>query len=180
MTVRSMIFVAAVGATANGCWGSGGPAHSGDPVQLGQVAFEVPAGWHRTDAHHPGALISVWVPDVEHNERKESITVIQSDPVDPKLDERRLEKLVSGAQLALSGARTSKVTAVTTDAGLTGYKVDVEFAPQSVKERYRRTHVVLRDHGRLIHVMYTARTTDSDRESLETVLSTLRHEEVAS
>jgi hypothetical protein len=40
--------------------------------------------------------------------------------------------------------------------------------------------VVLRDHGRLVHVIYTARTPDPERDGLQTVLSTLRHEEVAS
>ena len=180
MTAASMMLVAVVGSAASGCWGSGTPVRSGDPVRLGQVAFEVPAGWHRTDTHQPGALISMWVPDVETNPRKESITVIQGDAVGPPLDERRLEKLVSGAQIALGSAKTSKVTAVTTEAGLTGYQIEVEFTPQNVKERYRRTHVVLRDHGRLVHVIYTARSPDPERDGLETVLSTLRHEEVAS
>lgn len=174
------MFVAVVGSATSGCWGSNAPVRSGDPVRLGQMAFEVPAGWHRTDTHQPGARISVWVPDVETNARKESITVIEGDLAGPPLDERRLEKLVSGAQIALRDAKTSKVTAVTTDAGLTGYQVEVEFTPQSTKERYRRTHVVLRDHGRLVHVMYTARTPDPERDGLETVLATLRHEEVAS
>ncbi len=179
MNAAALMLVAIAGATASGCWESSTPVRSGDPVRLGDVAFDVPAGWHRTDMNHPGALVSVWVPDVEKNPRKESITVIRSELVQP-LDDGRLEKLVSGAQIAFAGAKTSKVITRTTDAGLVGYQVDVEFTPQSGKDRYRRTHVVLRDHGRLVHVMYTARTPDPERDGLETVLSTLRHEEAAS
>ena len=45
---------------------------------------------------------------------------------------------------------------------------------------YRRTHVVLRtEPGGLVHVIYTARTPDPEREVLETVLSTV-HAEAAS
>lgn len=94
-----------------GCWDREA-APSGDPLRLGQVKFDVPAGWHRTDANHPGAQVSLWVPDGEGNPRKESIAVIVASSTEDSLDEARLEKLLAGSQVALRGAKTSKVMPV--------------------------------------------------------------------
>ncbi|MBL0220086.1 MAG: hypothetical protein IPQ07_40240 [Myxococcales bacterium] len=161
-----------------GCGASTATTIASEPARLGNVGFEVPAGWQRADYQQPGERIAIWTP--ADNARKESITVIESRAVGARLDDARLKKLLSGAQQALHGARTSQVSAVATEVGLAGYQIEVEFTPSAAMPNYRRTHVVLRtEPGGLVHVIYTARTPDPEREVLETVLSTV-HAEAAS
>ena len=160
------------------CGGTASTTIASEPARLGGIGFDVPAGWQRADYQQPNERISIWTPG--DNARKESITVIESRAVGARLDDPRLKKLLSGAQQALHGARTSQVSPVATEVGLAGFQIEVEFTPSATMPRYRRTHVVLRtEPGGLVHVIYTARTPDPDREVLETVLSTV-HPEVAS
>lgn len=175
--IRSMLFVVSV--LSAGCGGSPAP-HGGEPVRLGKLGFEVPEGWQRSDFRQPGTLISVWAPSPGNNPRKESITVIESEQIVSHLDDTKLQKLLSGSQSALRDARSSRVTPVVTELGLRGYRLDVEFTPQHSPARYRRSHIVLHDGGRLVHVIYTAKTPDPEREALETVIGTVRHAEASS
>jgi hypothetical protein len=164
-----------------GCWGHGAVAPpTGDAVQLGSLAFEVPSGWQRSDVPQPGVLTSVWTPDDRANSRKESITVIQGASPN-RLDDKALESLLAGSQAALADSKVSRVEPVMTDTGWAGFSITVEFTPQRVRERYRRKHVVLRPPGGgLVHVIYTARTADPERRALETVLGTIHPREGAS
>lgn len=167
-------------ATLAGCWGNGQPPPSGDPVRLGTVGFDVPHGWQRSDVRQPGSLISVWTPEAGANKRKESITVIQGTPRGERLDDQGLQKLLAGAQAAHPGSKISRVNPITTELGLTGFSIDVELTPRHTKERYRRAHVVLREQGQLVHVIYTAKDPDPERAALETVLATLHRAEASS
>ncbi len=160
------------------CGGDTSTTIASEPARLGGLGFDVPAGWQRADYQQPNERIAIWTPG--DNARKESITVIESRAVGARVDEPRLKKLLSGAQQALHAARTSEVAAVATELGLSGYRIEVEFTPSAAMPNYRRTHVVLRtEPGALVHVIYTARTPDPDREVLETLLSTV-HAEAAS
>lgn len=152
---------------------------SGDASHLGSVGFDVPKGWRRSDLGRPGISTSVWTPDDRDNTRKESITVVQGATSGAQ-DDRALEQLLVSAQAAYLAQKTSRVIPIKTESGLSGFSITAEFISQRVLEPYRRVHVVLRDGGRLVHVIYTARTFDPQRRALETVLKTIHHEEAAS
>ena len=168
-------------ALLGGCIARDTPPPTGDPVQLGSVAFEVPRGWQRSDTRWPGSSMSVWTPEPRANDRKESISVVLGQPVGAPVDDRRLQQLLAGSQRAYIGAKTSRIVPITTDGGLKGFSITVDFASQRGNgERYRRSHILLRDHGALVHVIYTAWRPDPERRALELVLASVRHEEASS
>jgi hypothetical protein len=74
--------------------------------------------------------------------------------------------------------RASKATPLKTARGLSGARIDVDFVPAGLTERYHRVHVVLADaDGALVHVLYTAKKPDGDLKALSIVLDTIHHEE---
>lgn len=162
------------------CDGSDSSSIETQDVNLGPIAFEVPAEWQRTNTERSGALSAVWTPAAV-NKRKESITVIRSPMRRSReqLVKGDLEKLLAGAQGSLSGAKVSKVTPISTRRGLSGARIDVSFQPGANSKRYHRVHVVLMDveTSRLVHVLYTAANPDDDLTAFHTVLETLRSEE---
>jgi hypothetical protein len=109
------------------------------------------------------------------------VTVIRSE-VDQALlrPGSYLEQMLRGAQNTLPNARASRPIPITTDQGLTGMRLTVDYVPDGQRASYHRVHVVLRDKTGLVHVLYTARDADPQLAALEMVLSTLRREEVAS
>lgn len=169
-----------------------------EKVTLASLDFDVPATWNRTDGPQLGidAAMPAWNrPDGSQrsqrgmqaaqwtpprNERKESITVIysQRSPAVAKAGTAMLEQLLAASQHSLAKVRASKGSPIKTARGLSGTRIDVDFVPQGVTERYRRVHVVLAAHDdALIHVMYTAGNPDEDLTALSMVLDTIRQEE---
>jgi len=146
--------------------------------RLGMLGLELPDDWARTEAPSLGHFASTWTPQSE-NSRKESVTVIRSE-VDNAFFRRGtayLDQTLRAAQAVLPKARFSRPTPVTTERGLTGLRLTVDYVPAGQSVAYHRVHVVLLDKTGLIHVLYTARTADPDLAALEMVLSTLRREE---
>lgn len=144
-------------------------------VEVASVAFDVPATWQRHDANRRGVAIAEWIPD--ENGRKESVTVIRTEtsPAVAKAGTASVEPLLIAAQKSLANVRASRVKRVTTARGMSGARVDIEFVPSGLEDRYHRTHVVLVDGSALVHVLYTARAPNA--AVLELVLASIHHEE---
>lgn len=144
-------------------------------VEVASLAFDVPATWQRRDANRRHVAIAEWVP--EDNERKESVTVIRTEtsPAVAKAGAPAVEPLLVAAQRSLANVRASRVKRVTTARGMSGARVDIEFVPPGVEDRYHRTHVVLVDGSALVHVLYTARAPNA--AVLELVLASIHREE---
>jgi hypothetical protein len=152
--------------------GCGGGSDATQSVQLASLTFDVPASWERHDANRRQVEISEWAPD--QNPRRESITVIRTltAPAVASAGQVALPPLLAASQKALANARTSRVTSVTTDKGLAGARVEVDFVPPGLKATYHRTHVVLLDgFGALVHVLYTAR--EPNAATLNAVLASI-------
>ena len=146
--------------------------------RLGKLSLEIPDDWSRTESPSLGHLASTWAPQLA-NSRKESVTVIRSE-VDQAFFRRGreyLDQTLQAAQAVLPKAKFSRATPVTTEQGLTGLRLIVNYVPPGQQVAYQRVHVVLLDKTGLIHVLYTARDADPDLTALEMVLSTIRREE---
>ena len=181
--MRLLTTIAAVCAAmvAVSCGGSVFSGSGGQPTRLGSLSFEVPVDWKRTDSTFDGGMTSVWTPDPSANSRKESVTAIRSVPSTQrgKPAPAMIDRLLAGAQGTLRGAKTSPVTSITTDQGLTGRWIDVSFQPSTSSQRYRRIHVVLvdADPSALVHVLYTAATPDEGLDAFHLVLDSIRRQE---
>jgi len=162
--------VALVVMLAAGCGGSS------DRAELGSLSFEAPPSWQRTDAHAPGSATAVFAP--VGNARKETITIIRTEvgPIATHYSTATLTQLLAGAQTGLPAGRTAPITRVTTDSGLEGLQVVVDYLPPGLHQPYRRIHAVLADGTALVHVLYTALAPDPDLGAFHQVLATLREE----
>lgn len=173
MNIPSRIALALVLAS---CGGSSGTQH----VAFAKLVFDMPSDWSSHDSIWRGTSTAVWTPD-ENADAKESVTVIRSEKAAPvaQAGSPTLDSLVASADAGLPGAKTSSVIPILTQSGLAGVRVEVEFTPPGMRERYHRVHIVLVDHAHvsLIHVMYTARNPDEKRSALNLVLSTIRESE---
>lgn len=146
--------------------------------RLGKFGLELPDDWSRSESPSLGHEASTWTPQSD-NTRKESVTVIRSE-VDQAFFRRGseyLDQTLRAAQAVLPEATFSRATPITTEQGLTGLRLIVNYVPTGLRVAYQRVHVVLLDKTGLIHVLYTARDADPDLVALEMVLSTLRREE---
>lgn len=158
-------------------------ACSSDPdpetVKLGTLTFDVPAGWARQDFKRTGATTATFVPEGA-NDRKQSLSIVRSElsPVVAKHGaDASIEQLLAVAQGSLRNARVSQVEKLSTTNGLSGARIEVDYQPPGLKQRYHRSHVVLvdRSSGTFIHVMYTALDPDGSR-AIDLVLNTIRNE----
>lgn len=158
-------------------------ACSSDPVpetvKLGSLTFDIPAGWARQDFQRTGAMTATFVPEGA-NDRKQSLSIIRTElsPVVARHGaEASIEQLLAVAQGSLRYARVSQVEQLSTTNGLSGARIEVDYQPRGLKQRYHRSHVVLvdRSSGAFIHVMYTALDPDSSR-ALDLVLNSIRKE----
>jgi hypothetical protein len=143
-------------------------------VQLAHLGFDVPSDWKNADTKQRGLVTSVWTP--EDNDQKESIVVIRSDrnPEVARADSQTLARLLSSAQAA--GAKVSATAPITTQQGLSGVRIEVDYVPPGLSKTYHRVHVVLVNGDSLVHVFYTARSPDSGLAAFTMVLSSI-HEE---
>jgi hypothetical protein len=153
------------------CGSSSTPAQH---VQIAHLGFDVPGDWRNADTTRNGLVSSEWTPP--SNDRKESITVIRTERSAAVASEgmATIQRLLVAAQAP--GARVSPIKLVTTEQGLLGARVDVDFVPPGLSASYHRSHVVLVDGTSLVHVIYTARTPDADLQTFNLVLGSL-HEE---
>jgi hypothetical protein len=147
-------------------------------VQLGSLTFDVPADWQRGDTTRRGIATAIWSPG--DNERKETITVTRSElvPATAAAGPALLEQLLARAS-QLPDAHRSETKQVTTQQGLQGARVELDYTPPNSRLRYHRVHVVLADGDALVHVLYTALDPDRDLDALRLVLATIRHGEAS-
>ena len=148
-------------------------APAGDRMTLDGVGFEVPSSWRRADTHMRGVTTSVFTP--EENPAHESLTIIRTQRGVPVAhgSEADVLRLLATAE-SLPGAQTRPATPITTNHGMRGARVDLDYVPPGQSQSYHRVHVVVLDGDALVHVLYTAQTPDADAIAL--VLSTLHHE----
>ena len=153
-----------------GC--SGGAARA----ELSSLSFEAPASWQRTDSQSRGTATAVFTP--VGNARKESVTVIRTEvgPIATHYSTATLTQLLAGAQSALASAHASPIARVSSDSGLEGMQIVVDYVPPGLAQPYRRIHAVLSDGTALVHVMYTALSPDPELGAFRQVLATLREE----
>jgi hypothetical protein len=146
-------------------------------VSFAHLAFDVPGDWSHYETDHRGVSTQVWSP--AGNDEKESLTIIRTElaPVTARAGASTLSTLLAQAQAGLPESRASAPSPVTTRLGYSGVRVDVDYLPKGVNERYHRIHVVLIDGKSLIHVLYTARAPDSSLTAFKLALATLREGE---
>lgn len=170
---RAPILIAAM-SCAIGCTASG-PAT--ERATLDGLAYEVPAGWQSRDGSDRRAKVVVWSP--ANNPRKESVTVVRTEPLPAlaKAGTPRIAELLEQAQRGLPRARFGEPIPFTTPHGFAGVRVHGELVPALAGERpYRRIHAVLVDPvtSSLVHVLYTALLPDD--EVFEIVVDHVRRE----
>jgi len=139
-----------------------------EPTHLASLAFDVPAGWQRTDTSRRGVATAEWEP--EDNDRNESLVVIRTElsPAVAKAGAPQLEQLLGAAQRSLARPHTTNLSPLITARGLQGARIDVAFDRPISELRMQRTHVVLAEPSgaSLVHVLYTAQHPDEARVAL--------------
>lgn len=146
-------------------------------VAFAHLAFDVPGDWSHYDTSHRGVATEVWSPD--SNGDKESLTVIRTElaTIAVRPDPESLSTLLTQAQTSLPDAQVSNATPVKTHSGLWGARVDVDYVPRGLRDRYHRVHAVFVDGTSLVHVMYTAKSPGAALATFDLVLSTIREGE---
>jgi len=146
-------------------------------AQLADLGFDVPAGWHRVDRQHYGVESSEWQP--EENGRKESLLVIRSQTAFlSSADPSTVAKLLAEIPNGFRDATFSRPWPFTTRSGLAGARIEGDYTPSGTGIRYHRVHVVVvAKSGAIVHVLYTARSPDSDLAALKLVIDSIRNEE---
>jgi hypothetical protein len=162
-----IMFVAACGS---------GPI-SAQHANMGDLTFDAPASWHRSDASRRGVSTTIWTPS-DDNTDKESIVVTRTELVAhiAAAGQSTISRLLQRAA-ALPGARARDVQPYATSTGLQGARVELDYIPPGQSKRYHRVHVVLVERTALVHVIYTALNADDDERALGLVLSTIQHHE---
>jgi len=143
-------------------------------VTFAHLSFDVPGDWSQYETDHRGVSTQVWTP--AGNDEKESLTLIRTElaPVTAQAGASTLSTLLAQAQSGLPESKVSATNAVSTKSGLSGVRVDVDYVPKGLKDRYHRVHVVLVDGNSLIHVLYTAKSPDMSFTALNLALATLQ------
>lgn len=155
------------------CGGSSSYQH----VRIAQLGFDIPGEWHAQDTTWRGLVTSTWTP--EDNDAKESLVVMRSErsPVVATAGAATIQRLLVAAQPP--GARMSPLKPVVTAHGFAGTRVDLDFTPAGLRERYHRVHIVLVDGESLVHVLYTARRPDEAQRTLNIILASIREEDAS-
>lgn len=167
--MRAAIFVAAI-ALASSC-----SVKSKQHVEWAHLEFDVPGDWTHHEKIFKGVATSVWTP-FEGNDGKESLTIIRTElvPNTAHATEAQIADLLRRAQ---NFGKATTPIAVNLPSGLSGARVEVDYVPPGLHDKYRRIHVVLIDGASLVHVMYTAKTIDAQFTTLNFVLGSLREGE---
>jgi hypothetical protein len=165
--MRSLfIFAALIASACN--------ATTNQHVSFAGLVFDVPGDWSHYETDQRGVSTEVWSP--AGNAEKESLTIIRTElaAVTAQADASTLSTLLVQAQAGLPESHAAASSPVTTKRGYSGSRVDVDYVPKGLKDRYHRVHVVLVDGKSLIHVLYTARTPDSSLTAFDLAMATLR------
>ena len=144
---------------------------------IGKVDYIVPSSWHSAKSATKTSATVVWTP--EDNARRESISLVSS-PIDETLAKSgpgALGPLVARAQGALGHLPPPSVEPISSEHGLSGVEVQLDFTPSGQTARYHRVHAALLDGNRVIHVLYTAADPDPTLANLKLVIASLAHEE---
>ncbi|HEY1556549.1 MAG TPA: hypothetical protein VGF94_17055 [Kofleriaceae bacterium] len=146
-------------------------------MTFAHLAFDVPGDWSHYDTNHRGVSTEVWSPS--GNDEKESLTVIRTElaPVTAQGDASTLSTLLAQAQAGLPESRVSARSSVSTKMGFSGARVDLDYLPNGLKDRYHRIHVVLVDGKSLVHVLYTAKTPDANLNAFNLLLASIHEGE---
>jgi hypothetical protein len=143
------------------------------PVELHEIGafeYEMPSDWRAEARTEAGRSVVEWTPS--ENDQKESITLIQSEPL-PAMANAGAE-LVLGhlleAQRGLGGVFGSP-TITTSKHGFKVARVDGSFTPPERTQPYRRTHAVVIVDDRLVHIFYTAGGATPNRDALSSVIN---------
>lgn len=144
---------------------------------IGGLEYQLPAGWQSKDFSERGRTILTWTP--EENARKESITLIRSEPLPAmsKANPAVLMHHLLEAQRGLDGA-FSEPRELATKHGIKGVRVSGSFTPRGARSPYQRVHALVRDGSSLVHVLYTAHDPDSSEAVLHGVLDSLQRKGV--
>ncbi|MBA3398226.1 MAG: hypothetical protein H0T89_36710 [Deltaproteobacteria bacterium] len=153
--------------------GCNDPGRPTEIHELGTLEYELPAGWQAQEQVSHGRRIVVWSPT--HNPRKETITLVRSEPLPAltKAGAAAVSQHLAAAQLALRG-RFMPATTFKTSHGLAGARMEGSFTPAGVTQPYGRVHAVVVDGDSLVHVLYTAQQPDASLETFDGVLDTLQ------
>jgi len=158
-------------------WGcSTNKAPDTQPARLGDLTYEIPAGWRHFDTMTPRSASSEWTP--AQNSRRESVDVIRTE-LSPRLaraGRAAIEDVLLSAQRGLHNAKVSRISGLTSPYGLVGAQVEVDYTPQGLDRTYHRIHVVLFDGAnKVVHILYTAE--DPQFDAISIVLNSIHHEE---
>jgi hypothetical protein len=138
--------------------------------ELGAFEYEMPSGWHAEARTEAGRQVVEWTP--KPNDHKESITLIQSEPLAAMANAGT--DIVLGhlfeAQRGLGGAFDAP-TLTTSKHGFKVARIEGSFTPPDRTQPYRRTHAVVIVDDRLVHIFYTAERATANRDALSAVIN---------
>lgn len=140
--------------------------------EIGSLEYEIPSGWQVRELSQAGRQIVEWTP--ADNPRKESITLVRSEPLPAlaKAGVGALQQHLARAQLGLGG-RFSPAERTRSKHGLDGVRLHGSFVPPGDTRTYTRAHAVFVEDDHLVHVLYTAQVGDSSHEVLAQVIDSL-------
>jgi hypothetical protein len=140
--------------------------------QIGAFEYQMPTQWEAKARSEGGRHVVEWMPN--ENDDKESITIIQSEPL-PAMAKAGRDVILghlAEAQGGLAGAFGAP-TLTTSKRGFKVARIEGSFTPANRTQPYQRTHAVVVAGDRLIHVLYTAEHATSNRDVLSTVVNSL-------
>ena len=138
--------------------------------QIGAFEYQMPTHWDPKPRSEGGRHVVEWTP--QQNDDKESITIIQSEPL-PAMTKAGPDTIVGhliDAQGGLAGAFGAP-TVTTSKRGFKVARIEGSFTPANRTHPYHRTHAVVVAGDRLIHVLYTAEGATPNRDVLSTVVN---------
>lgn len=138
--------------------------------EIGALEYEMPNNWKVHVRQESGRQVAEWVPD--ENDRKESITIVYSEPLPAlaKAGRGHVARHLVDLQRTLHGTFDSPVQ-VKSRHGFAGVSVDGSFTPSDAAHPYHRTHAALIADDRIVHVLYTAPQGVSNRELVSAVIN---------
>jgi len=150
---------------------------SSESATLGDVRYDAPAGWKHSRLREGSRLVARWVaPNAEDKEVVSVIrTELRADKRSASLDD--VQAMLAEAQRRLPHAHASVPRRFKTHEGLDAIEVTVDYVPPEQRESYHRVHALVIDGSALVHVLYTARTSDPDLRAFELVLDSIHREE---
>ncbi len=153
-------------------------AETQSEVQVAKIAdleYAVPLGWEPRDIGpiEPGSSRVEWRP--QESTRGETLTVLVTPPL-PALNGKGIDAavpLIAPMVQTLPNARFDAATTFTSPRGLRAVAIRGAYLPAGTQAPVTRSHAVLEHGDRLVHVIYTARSEDPNREAFQAVVDSL-------